>query len=88
MPLNVREFSLPDYEELTKEQDQIIRWDRKGKKVVIGGPGTGKTTIALILSKKIKESFSDVSGLLLMYNRALRNMSSQLRMHSSRNKEI
>lgn len=73
-----RGFSLPNYEELTKEQDRLIDWNRQGKKVVIGGPGTGKTTVALIIMKKLQQSDKHRSGLMLMFNQALKNMSAQL----------
>ena len=63
-----RGFSLPNYEELTKEQDRLIDWNRQGKKVVIGGPGTGKTTVALIIMKKLQQSDKHRSGLMLMFN--------------------
>ncbi len=78
MTENTREFSLPHYEDLTKEQDQLIKWKRKGKLVIVGGPGTGKTTIALILAQKMKNENNSSKGLLLMLNRALANMSKQL----------
>ncbi len=73
-----REFKLPDYEDLTKEQDQLVNWNRKDRMIVVGGPGTGKTTIALILAEKMKNENEDSMGLLLMFNRALANMSKQL----------
>ena len=78
MANSTRDISLPNYEELTKEQDRLIDWNRQGKKVVIGGPGTGKTIVALIIMKKLQQSDKHRSGLLLMYNQALKNMSAQL----------
>jgi len=75
---NKRNISLPNYEELTKIQDRLIAWDRHGKKIVIGGPGTGKTTVSLIIMEKFQQSDKHRSSLMLMYNQALKNLSAQL----------
>lgn len=71
-----RKFKLPTYNELTKCQDALCRWDRRGIKFVIGGPGTGKTTVALMIAQQLQNEKR--SGLCLMYNRMLCNMSAQL----------
>jgi len=71
-----RQFKLPNYEQLSKDQDKFGRWDGRGTKLVIGGPGTGKTTVALLLAKKMSNIHRKC--LCLMFNNTLKHMSSQL----------
>ncbi len=71
-----RQFKLPDYEQLSKDQDRFGRWDGRGKKLVVGGPGTGKTTVALLLAQKM--SNAERKCICLMFNNTLKHMSRQL----------
>lgn len=47
-----RIFELPKAHELTKEQRRAIRLPDKGQHLVFGGPGTGKSVVALIRMQK------------------------------------
>ncbi|MEA1897587.1 MAG: AAA family ATPase [Bacteroidota bacterium] len=68
------EFRLPTYEELSKEQDRVLRRTQlEGRYLVYGAPGTGKTVIALLLSDKLKRNNKDC--LCLVYNNVLARMS-------------
>ncbi|MEA3385272.1 MAG: AAA family ATPase [Thermodesulfobacteriota bacterium] len=68
------EFRLPTYEELSKEQDRVLRRTQlEGRYLVYGAPGTGKTVIALLLADKLKRNNKDC--LCLVYNRVLARMS-------------
>lgn len=42
-----RRFKLPDYVELTKDQDKATKLQKDGQFLIIGGPGTGKSVVAL-----------------------------------------
>jgi DNA helicase IV len=68
------EFRLPTYEELSKEQDRVLRRTQlEGRYLVYGAPGTGKTVIALLLADKLKRNNKDC--LCLLYNIVLARMS-------------
>ena len=71
------EFRLPTYEELSKEQDRVLRRTQlEGRYLVCGAPGTGKTVIALLLADKLKRNNKDC--LCLLYNNVLAKMSKDL----------
>ena len=52
MPRDERQFGLPGIEELTKEQRNIRRLPADGRYLVVGGPGTGKTVMCLLRSRR------------------------------------
>ena len=52
MPRDERQFGLPGIEELTKEQRNIRRLPAEGRFLVVGGPGTGKTVMCLLRSRR------------------------------------
>ena len=52
MAINSRRYELPGIEDLTKEQEAILALPRDGRHLVIGGPGTGKTTVCLLRARR------------------------------------
>ena len=70
-----RYFKLPEIHELTEEQKRINRFPRNGQFLVVGGPGTGKSVVALLRAKKYA---TDGEYLFLTYNHVLSIASKQL----------
>lgn len=64
-----RKFELPGIEELNKDQDRVLRLPYDGQFLVVGGPGTGKSVVALLRTLKYKEN---PNYLFLTYNHVLR----------------
>jgi len=62
-----RRFQLPRHEDLTKEQDLAYELPKEGRHLLIGGPGTGKSVIALLRMKNLSKNKPD----FLAYNRLL-----------------
>lgn len=52
MPSDARRFELPGIEELTKEQEAVLALPHKGRQLVVGGPGTGKTVVCLLRTRR------------------------------------
>ncbi|MBF0302154.1 MAG: hypothetical protein HQK73_03870, partial [Desulfamplus sp.] len=51
----LKEFRLPTYLELSKNQDRILRkLHNTDRAIVAGAPGTGKSVIILLLAEKLK----------------------------------
>ena len=48
-----RSFELPAYRMLGKEQERIRRLPPEGKYLVTGGPGAGKSIVALIRARAV-----------------------------------
>jgi len=71
-----RKFRLPGIHELNKEQEEVRALPLDGQYLIIGGPGTGKSVVALLRVKKI---ISNKSGYqFLVYNKLLKRASEQL----------
>jgi len=70
-----RKFKLPGVEELTKDQDRVLRLPEDGQYLVVGGPGTGKSVVALLRTMKYLKNNNYV---FLTYNRLLLSTSLQL----------
>lgn len=64
-----RKFRLP--EKLTKEQDLPNDLPMQGRHLLIGGPGTGKSVVALLRAGRLVRSSKDGSHVFLAYNRLL-----------------
>lgn len=73
---NDRVFKLPDFQDLSKEQDNIINLPLNGRYLIIGGPGTGKSVIALLMAIKSLQNKEQV--IFLTYNKVLQALSKQL----------
>lgn len=64
-----RIFRLP--EKLTKEQDLPNDLPMQGRHLLIGGPGTGKSVVALLRAGRLVRSSKNGSHVFLAYNRLL-----------------
>ena len=73
-----RKFSLPNIEDLTKRQEAIRALPSKGQHLIVGGPGTGKSIVALFRVKKLKKENQDY--MCLAYNHLLLKSNQQLAM--------
>lgn len=48
-----RRFSLPGIHELNKDQDEALALPMEGQHLIIGGPGTGKSVVALLRARRL-----------------------------------
>jgi len=70
-----REFELPGQQDLNKDQDRVLRLEEDGQFLIVGGPGTGKSVVALLRAKKY-QSRADYQ--FLVYNHVLNAATNQL----------
>jgi len=47
-----RKFKLPGVDDLNKDQDRVLRLPEDGQFLIVGGPGTGKSVVALLRTMK------------------------------------
>ena len=71
-----KKFYLPGIQDLSKEQEDARALPRDGQHLIIGGPGTGKSVLALLRSRRHHED--DDSYVFLIYNHLLNQASQQL----------
>ncbi len=71
-----REFSLPGIQDLSKEQEDARALPKQGQHLIIGGPGTGKSVLALLRSRRHQQDKDDY--VFLVYNKLLNQASRQL----------
>ena len=79
-----RQYQLPGIEELSREQEAINYLPAEGCHLIVGGPGTGKTVLALLRARLFRQKGLDHR--FLVYNRLLEWASQQLhpQVHSDR----
>ena len=70
-----RKYRLPGEEDLSKEQDAIYDLPEDGQFLIIGGPGTGKSVVALLRALKYHNNYDYI---FLTYNRVLHSATHQL----------
>ncbi len=71
MPVDrTRRFELPGIQDLNKDQDEALALPLKGQHLIIGGPGTGKSVVALLRAKRLAASQKTYYR-TLVYNRLL-----------------
>ena len=70
-----RKFRLPGEEELNKDQDRVLALPEDGQYLIVGGPGTGKSVVALLRALKYQENKDYV---FLVYNHVLETSTCQL----------
>ncbi|MCK5894995.1 MAG: hypothetical protein KAG53_11475 [Endozoicomonadaceae bacterium] len=70
MPVNrARQFRLPYIHELNKDQDEALALPMDGQHLMVGGPGTGKSVVALLRAQRLARN--DKNYQTLVYNRLL-----------------
>jgi len=70
-----RTFKLPGVQDLNKDQDSVLMLPKEGMHLVVGGPGTGKSVVALLRVIKFRE---EKDYIFLVYNRVLEASTKQL----------
>jgi DNA helicase II / ATP-dependent DNA helicase PcrA len=71
-----KKFYLPGIQDLSKEQEDARALPKEGQHLIIGGPGTGKSVLALLRSRRHHED-NDLY-VFLIYNHLLNQASQQL----------
>ena len=71
-----RRFELPGVQDLSKEQDAVLALPRAGRHFIVGGPGTGKSVLALLRARRHQRN-RDIH-LFLVFNHILHEASRQL----------
>ena len=71
-----RKFALPGIQDLTKEQEAARALPREGQHLIVGGPGTGKSVLALIRARRHHRERDDYR--FLVFNHLLHRASGQL----------
>ena len=71
-----RKFALPGIQDLGKEQEAVRALPREGQHLIVGGPGTGKSVLALIRSRRHHRERDDYR--FLVFNHLLHRASGQL----------
>ena len=71
-----RKFELPGVQDLSKEQEAARALPKGGQHLIVGGPGTGKSVLALLRSRRHHRDSDNY--LFLVYNHLLHQASGQL----------
>lgn len=71
-----RRFTLPNIQDLSKDQDAVIALPLDGQHLIVGGPGTGKSVVALLRVRRLMNESADYR--FLAFNRLLDQSSRQL----------
>ncbi len=70
MPVDrTRRFALPGIQDLNKDQDEALALPLEGQHLVVGGPGTGKSVVALLRARRLARD--DRAYRTLVYNHLL-----------------
>jgi len=73
-----RNWTLPDIQDLSKEQERARLLPREGCHLIIGGPGTGKSVLALLRTRRHHRDKGAQDYVFLVYNRLLLEASREL----------
>ena len=71
-----RRFTLPGIHELNKDQDEALALLIEGPHLIIGGPGTGKSVVALLRARRLAKNNMNFG--VLVYNNTLRHSNRHL----------
>ena len=80
-----RNFALPNIQDLTKEQEQVRALPLEGQHLIVGGPGTGKSVVALLRATRLANKGKDYC--FLVYTHLLNRATRQLYQGTSRTAE-
>lgn len=70
MPVDrTRRFSLPGIHDLNKDQDEALALPVEGQHLIVGGPGTGKSVVALLRARRLAQNAKTYRT--LVYNHLL-----------------
>lgn len=64
-----RRFALPGIQDLNKDQDAALALPEEGQHLIVGGPGTGKSVVALLRARRLTRHQKNYQT--LVYNRLL-----------------
>lgn len=64
-----RRFTLPGIQDLNKDQDEALAMPMEGQHLVVGGPGTGKSVVALLRARRLAQNGKNY--ITLVYNHLL-----------------
>jgi len=64
-----RQFTLPGIQDLNKDQDEALALPLEGRHLIVGGPGTGKSVVALLRARRLAQN--DKKYRTLVYNHLL-----------------
>jgi superfamily I DNA and RNA helicase len=73
-----RRFALPNIQDLSKDQERARLRPQEGRHLIVGGPGTGKSIIALLRTRRYHRSSGPQDYVFLVYNRLLLEASKEL----------
>lgn len=77
MPVDrTRRFSLPGIQDMNKDQDEALALPLEGQHLIVGGPGTGKSVVALLRARRLYEANRTYGT--LVYNRLLHHSNRHL----------
>ena len=71
-----RRFQLPGIQDLSKEQERVRALPLEGQHLIIGGPGTGKSVMALLRAKSLADE--KLHYRFLVFNHLLKQSSQKL----------
>lgn len=80
-----RRFQLPGIQDLSKEQERVRALPFEGQHLIIGGPGTGKSVMALLRAKALADKKMDYR--FLVFNHLLMQSSRKLFGNELRSKQ-
>lgn len=77
MPVDrTRRFSLPGIHDLNKDQDEALALPLEGQHLIVGGPGTGKSVVALLRARRLNQDNRTYGT--LVYNHLLQHSNRHL----------
>lgn len=77
MPVDrTRRFTLPNIQDLSKDQDAALALPLNGQHLIVGGPGTGKSVVALLRVRRL--ALENENYRFLAYNKLLDQSSRHL----------
>ena len=71
-----RRFALPGIDQLNKDQDEALALPLEGQHLVVGGPGTGKSVVALLRARRLATHKKKYR--VLVYNHLLNGSNTHL----------